>query len=331
MHLSEPSAGMSHSLPAVNLVGKVVRTLCELNATGMVLMRFERCAYLQFNNQLTCFGLRTLGASTICGLFEQSVEVLPENLTRGAKAQLCADGLLINNRHFFDMSRAQLYEPISQAGYLNCEALLVQKRLLAQLHGPVAGLAPLLPYLAESKCCTDALISAAESDHEVGIIALVLPAINRLSDQIRAACAVKNAAANGYKFESPAFQKLLGAGPGLTPSGDDFICGVFAALYLSGRSDVAQSMWESIQNIAASLTTPVSVALLEQSAKGESGERLDAVVNAYINYPTTSADQFQRLVDQIGETSGWDWLVGFVLCIDIMSTHTKGTKKGRGG
>jgi len=58
---------------------------------------------------------------------------------------------------------------------------------------------------------------------------------------------------------------------------------------------------------------------LEQSALGESGERLEAVVQAYCHYPLTAASDFQFMVDQIGETSGWDWLTGFVLCVEILS------------
>jgi len=306
------------SLQSVAMVGQVVRSLCRANACGTVVMRFERCAYLQFNKQLVCFGLNELGASSITGLFDHTVHTLPHGLIVGATVHLSTEYLLIDDQYFFDLRESLSYVSVLQHK-LSCLAVpATQFELLAKLTIPSVGFAPLLHHFTAACSEVDLTSTVNTTSIESELLIFVKSSIVQLADQIR--CNINGGVSktDGSRFDSVLFQKLVGAGPGLTPSGDDFICGVFAALHIAGFSYVVTSLWGTINTVAEQSTTSVSFTLLEQSALGESGERIDEVIKAYYDYPTISANDFQHRVELIGETSGWDWLSGFVLCSDIL-------------
>jgi len=306
------------SLPALGLVGQVVRSLCHAGASGTVIMRFERCAYLQFNKQLVCIGLHELGASTISANFDHTVREIPQSLTIGASVQLSTEHLMVDERYFFDLFGAAQYVSGMQGDVLHFRMPVTQYGLLKKLSIPSSGLAPLLRYFTSPLAVAGSVNTIESTNFESELLDFTLPAIVQLANQIGINCASKDAGNKRSMFDPGVFKKLLGAGPGLTPSGDDFLCGVFVALRLFNCTEVAESLWASIQSDVMQSTTPVSAVMLEQSVLGESGERLEAVVEAYYDYPQTCANDFQKLVDLVGETSGWDWLTGFVLCGHIV-------------
>ena len=73
----------------------------------------------------------------------------------------------------------------------------------------------------------------------------------------------------------PEPERLAGRGAGLTPSGDDVLCGYVAGLVLwHGRSEEATS----IASVAAGLTTLLSGTLLRHAARGELPEPAHALL-----------------------------------------------------
>ena len=66
---------------------------------------------------------------------------------------------------------------------------------------------------------------------------------------------------------------LVGAGPGLTPSGDDVLCGVLLGLRLHprGSADLVADLWRAVQPRLTS-TTSLSAALLREAADGYAAE-----------------------------------------------------------
>jgi len=318
MHLCDQGIKLPASLPSVGLVGQVVSSLCQANARGAVVIRFERCAYLQFNKQLVCFGLFELGASSITAVFDQMVHTLPQCFIVGAAAQLSSEYLLIDDQYFFDLRGSSLYISKLEDSVLKFKVPTTQFELLAKLAIPSAGFAPLLRRFTAANSEAELTSVTDANSIESELLRFSMPAIEQLTDQLRGYVSGRAVKPACFQFNLNLIQKLIGAGPGLTPSGDDFLCGVFTALHLAEFPDVAKSLWTSISSIAERSTTPVSFALLERSALGESGERIDDVIKAYYDYPTTTAAEFRHRVELIGETSGWDWLTGFVLCSEIL-------------
>lgn len=101
---------------------------------------------------------------------------------------------------------------------------------------------------------------------------------------------------------------LLGLGPGLTPSGDDYLGGVLIALQALERRPQAQALWRWLET-RLTRTSAISAAHLAAAAAGEGHEALHACLHALCN---RNAD-WTRTLDQVakvGHVSGWDALAG---------------------
>lgn len=107
-----------------------------------------------------------------------------------------------------------------------------------------------------------------------------------------------------------ALRGLIGLGPGLTPSGDDFLGGALVALHAFGRRDVAHALGEWLLPACASATHPVSLAHLGAAAAGEGGEALHACLCTIAD--GEAAHEALDAVASVGHTSGWDALAGAV-------------------
>ena len=102
---------------------------------------------------------------------------------------------------------------------------------------------------------------------------------------------------------------LLGLGPGLTPSGDDFLGGVLIALRACGRAAQADALWRWLQPRLAARTSAISAAHLAAAAQGEGHEALHRALTCLF---AGTADWPAALdaLGGVGHCSGWDGLAG---------------------
>lgn len=103
----------------------------------------------------------------------------------------------------------------------------------------------------------------------------------------------------GHSLDTAA-EGLVGLGPGLTPSGDDYLGGVLVALRAARRTTHAESLWRWLAPRLAARTSELSAAHLAAAAAGEAHEALHEVLNGA---------PLERL-DGIGHVSGWDAFAG---------------------
>ena len=94
-------------------------------------------------------------------------------------------------------------------------------------------------------------------------------------------------------------ETLVGLGPGLTPSGDDYLGGMLIALRLLERGAQADALWRWLEPRLASRTSAISAAHLAAAAAGEGHEALHEAL----------AGDPGRL-GSVGHCSGWDALAG---------------------
>jgi hypothetical protein len=94
---------------------------------------------------------------------------------------------------------------------------------------------------------------------------------------------------------------LIGLGPGLTPSGDDYLGGMLVALRLTGRGVQADGLWRWLEPRLKARTSAISAAHLAAAAAGEAHEALHRVLNGELELDALNA---------VGHTSGWDALAG---------------------
>ena len=142
--------------------------------------------------------------------------------------------------------------------------------------------------------------------HE-GFGGLIVGAHNSLSGHAQPALDALERWLIGNALDDDA-QMLVGLGPGLTPSGDDYLGGVLIALHALERRPQAQGLWRWLEPRLAR-TSAISAAHLAAAAAGEGHEALHAALEALAS---RNAD-WPRVLDQVGSVghvSGWDALAG---------------------
>lgn len=106
---------------------------------------------------------------------------------------------------------------------------------------------------------------------------------------------------------------LIGLGPGLTPSGDDFLVGLFAALHLDGPGARFAPLCAGIVMESAAATNAVSLAALRHVARGRVRESVRQLLWELTQATPAQAAAALQPVLAIGSTSGTDIAAG-ILC-----------------
>lgn len=116
---------------------------------------------------------------------------------------------------------------------------------------------------------------------------------------------------------------LVGAGPGLTPSGDDALCGVLLALRAvgGGAADAAAASVAGAVRAAAHATTSLSASLLGAAAQGYAVPEAVRLVRATVGGDARETSLALPAVLAIGHTSGADLVAGLAGTIDALALH----------
>jgi Protein of unknown function (DUF2877) len=109
--------------------------------------------------------------------------------------------------------------------------------------------------------------------------------------------------------------ELIGLGPGLTPSGDDFVGGLLIALRASGHGAVADALWNGIAHSLADRTSPLSAAHLRAAAEGHGAEAVHVALVDVLNRDTLDFSLHLAALDRIGHCSGWDAMAGVAVAL----------------
>ncbi|SDH35606.1 Protein of unknown function [Sinosporangium album] len=126
-----------------------------------------------------------------------------------------------------------------------------------------------------------------------------------------------------------AAERLVGLGPGLTPSGDDILAGVLVALRHLGTSAgvpravrLADWLAAAVTYDARTRTTPISATLLHCAARGEAAPEVTAALRGMAGrHPLEPA--LQGLLS-LGHTSGADLARGLHIGLDAVVARAAG-------
>ncbi|HKO07970.1 MAG TPA: DUF2877 domain-containing protein [Alphaproteobacteria bacterium] len=110
---------------------------------------------------------------------------------------------------------------------------------------------------------------------------------------------------------------LIGLGPGLTPSGDDYLAGIsFATRLLAaadpGLSPRGRTIRHAIRRAIQGRTNRVSASLLRDATDGLGFRAMHELCDALAAGHSGAAERAARGLAAIGHSSGWDLLVGLV-------------------
>ena len=175
----------------------------------------------------------------------------------------------------------------------------------AQLHAletPPAGGIRAMPFDCRGPARFRALGAPAGSGPADARLARSVPALARwIGDALRG---------KGPPSPRPAVD-LLGAGRGLTPSGDDCLAGTLVALHAFGERAARTSLARAVARRARRRTSRLSAAHLEAACGGEAIEPVHEAIRAIAGdtCPGRALDALERF----GHGSGFDALAGVLL------------------
>ncbi len=138
-------------------------------------------------------------------------------------------------------------------------------------------------------------------------------------DDVRTALQSRNLPA----FEQAAL-RVLGLGNGLTPSGDDFLGGIFFGLhFLGGTAHKPYADWLSeasglqanVHKASRTSTNPISAALLSDSMAGSSYGQLHDMLDALASNDSRFIQASCQALLDLGSSSGADLLAGLLLAL----------------
>lgn len=114
-----------------------------------------------------------------------------------------------------------------------------------------------------------------------------------------------------------ALAKIVGFGPGLTPSGDDLVVGISLARSILGRPWQSEgNIWESGVRRNLDKTSDLSAFFIKQALEGSAHEIVErALACLLIGEPCETKDAVDRLLS-VGATSGCDIGLGMYIALN---------------
>ena len=286
-------------------IGSVAWRELESSIFGRVTAVFEHSLYLEVNESWICladanlgFGPLTVSLKSNCG------RKWINSFTVGRLVKLSPIGISIDDSTIISTRGVRSWHPPERPAWTKNSLILGLRALenLAQAKVPAEGLGRFLFK------CPDRFPASEESraaEHSIGIL--------------------KNWLKEYFEFQMPitpdkeAVSALLGLGPGLTPSGDDFLGGMLIALYFCGEKSVQKQLYTQVESLLDS-TGPVSSAHLKAAALGEGSQSLHQVLNMLLEGNETQLELGIDAINQIGHTSGWDALAGVAVVLRQMAS-----------
>ncbi len=293
---SETAVAHNNTITVV-VLGEIAHAILRAHSKGTVIAVFRRSFYVQFGNDVVCVGPPGLGKGplNVLAVVPASLEwpafglALQQNVSRSGSI------LSVGGHLHFDLNGADVWRP-PLPGEFSRPDLQEGLRLLAELarRRVPGGLGALLTTLDKP--------SLPPGSKDDALLQAALWPIAAVWQWLGAALA-------GSPEAPPPTEGLVALGPGLTPSCDDFLCGVMAALNYLGHRDIAARLAASVLPVAERETSLISAAYLRCAAEGHASavlyEALESVLSG-------GRDLEARLdaVHAVGHTSGWDSLVG---------------------
>lgn len=111
--------------------------------------------------------------------------------------------------------------------------------------------------------------------------------------------------------------RLIGLGPGLTPSGDDFLGGMMVALGGLDRLDMASALFASLD---LSRTNRISIAHLKAAREGAAAAPLHHALNGVLHGHVETLPSLLGALNLMGHSSGRDAFAG---CCAVLRSYCK--------
>jgi hypothetical protein len=285
--------------------GILAREFCRHGAHVKVEAVFERSIYLRSGDNFVCVGEPAIGngALSLIADFGVSRPLTSLGLFPGQPASISDRCIAIGDSAKFTFERCVLWRqppwPLSRSHRELNDLCGVMARQIT-FESPQEGFGRIF-YL-----------------HDVGetpLARIARPRIARFESWL--SCALDADCMPITASQAP-IADLIGLGPGLTPSGDDFLVGALAILDALAERKAHAALARAIAAIPRGLTSALSECLLKAAAAGHVGEDLCCAVSAVVS---GKPDQAVAAIRKIGHSSGWDMMVGILTALHVATTR----------
>lgn len=295
---------MDQTIAALSMSARVARAIRQEGWTGEIMAVHPHSVYVtDEDNEIYAIVRQPLGNGPLNLVIPAEPVHLFNGLGAGTSLASTGAALGVGDAITIGLDGAAVWESKAQAALAADGALL--DRGLAVLcrevseRAPAESLARLLPHLDDE----DLPEALERVDHFPRSHALIGGLAESLTQRDRRRLKVVTSS-------------LAGLGPGLTPSGDDFIAGVLLALSIVRvqRGDAAlNEIAHLLVETAAPRTHEISAAYLRAAYDGLVSERWDPLLQALAAGDADRITAAAAPVLATGETSGADMLAGFVV------------------
>jgi len=294
------------------LVGPVAARVLRAGTRGTVCAVFDRSIYVSLDSGCICVGPIALDAGPLNLLCKGWFTARPISapLQVGDAVWVESDVLRIGPLAI-SFAAAQPWHP-QPPGTWNRTSLAYGLAAFADALPrslPDEGLAPLLYAELRTAGAISPVAAAAKSP------------IRYLTQLLQGA-----KAEDGGGINAEQIAPLIGLGPGLTPSGDDYLGGMLVALSLIGQISLRDKLWQLLKPLLACRTGDISRAHLAAAAEGYGCSALHDLLCAIITGATDAIPAAITSVTAIGHTSGWDALFGAVTVLRARNPNLTATR-----
>jgi uncharacterized protein DUF2877 len=302
--LEKSDRGRNITIPILRS-GILARKFCRDGARAEIVAVFERSVYLRSADMFLCIGTPAIGNGpiTMIGHFGFSNRLSDLGLRPGLPVSISDRCITTGSSARFSFDQCEQWRPSGwrlPRPHLELTSICDAIVRLAAVEAPQEGFAQV--YRLHERGINEtplARIARARIAHFESWLCGALE-----THHIETAASV--AAIHG----------LIGLGPGLTPSGDDFLVGALALLDALAERKAHAALAHAIAVAPRGLTSPLSHYLLRAAAAGHIGESVCRAISAVISGMIDSAVGSIR---EIGHSSGWDMLVGVASTLRVVA------------